>query len=83
MKAIEINTRTDKSGNLRLDYPLNNKDSVVRVIILLEENSEELEEEKRWLYSIQNNPAFDFLNDPEEDIYSLTDGEPIKKAGRN
>ena len=77
MKAIEINTRTDKSGNLRLVYPLNKKDSVVRVIILLEEQNEELEEEKRWLYSIQNNPAFDFLNDPDEDIYSQTDGEPI------
>ena len=77
MKAIEINARTDKFGNLRLDYPLNKKDSVVRVIILLEEKSEEVEEEKRWLYSVQNNPAFDFLYDPEEDIYSQTDGEPI------
>jgi hypothetical protein len=77
MKAIEINTRTDKFGNLKLDYPLNKKDSVVRVIILLEDKSEEMEEEKRWLHSIQNNPAFDFLNDPEEDIYSQTDGEPI------
>ncbi len=77
MKAIEINARTDKFGNLRLDYPLNKKDSVVRVIILLEEKSEEVEEEKRWLYSVQNNPAFDFLNDPEEDIYSQTDGEPL------
>ena len=75
MKAIEINARTDKFGNLRLDYPLNKKDSVVRVIILLEEKSEEVEEEKRWLYSVQNNPAFDFLNDPGEDIYSQTDGE--------
>ncbi len=77
MKAIEINTRTDKFGNLKLDYPLNKKDSIVRVIILLEEEAEESEEEKRWLYSIQNNPAFDFLNDPEEDIYSQTDGELI------
>ena len=77
MKAIEINTRTDKFGNLKLDYPLNKKDSIVRVIILLEENSEVLEEEKQWLYSIQNNPAFDFLNDPDEDIYSQTDGELI------
>jgi hypothetical protein len=77
MKAIEINARTDKFGNLRLDYPLNKKDSVVRVIILLDDKSEELEEENRWLYSFQNNPAFDFLNDPEEDIYSQTDGEPI------
>lgn len=33
--------------------------------------------EKEWLYSAANDPSFDFLKEPEEDIYSLTDGKPF------
>ena len=43
--------------------------------ILDEEKTDD--EESLYLKSISNNPAFDFLNDPAEDIYSLTDGMPI------
>ena len=76
MKAIEINSKTDKHGHLRINYPLNKKNSKVRVIILLIEDNES-EEEKLWMQSISNNPSFDFLKEPEEDIYSLDDGESI------
>jgi len=76
MKAIEINSKTDKHGHLRINYPLNKKNSKVRVIILLIEDDES-EEEKLWMQSISNNPSFDFLKEPEEDIYSLDDGELI------
>lgn len=76
MKAIEINSKTDKHGHLRINYPLNKKNSKVRVIILLIEDNES-EEEKLWMQSISNNPSFDFLKEPEEDIYSLDDGELI------
>ena len=76
MKAIEINSKTDKHGHLRINYPLNKKNSKVRVIILLIEDNES-EEEKLWMQSISNNPSFDFLKEPEEDIYSSDDGEPI------
>jgi len=77
MKAIEINTRTDKQGHLKLNYQLNKKDRKVRVIILIDEQSDDIDEEKEWLISIQSNPAFDFLKEPTENIYSLTDGEPF------
>jgi len=30
-----------------------------------------------WLEAISRNPAFDFLKDPAEDIYSLKDGKPL------
>lgn len=30
-----------------------------------------------WLKAIENNPVFEFLNNKEEDIYSLNDGKPI------
>jgi hypothetical protein len=77
MKAIEITTKTDKYGNLKINYPMNKKESNVRVIILVDEKNEDLDEEKLWMNSISTNPAFDFLKDSHENIYSLTDGEPF------
>jgi hypothetical protein len=77
MKAIEINTKTDKHGHLRINYPLNRKESDVRLIILVDEKNDDTDEEKLWLNSISSNPAFDFLKDVTEYIYSLTDGRPI------
>lgn len=77
MRAIEINSKTDKFGHLKIDYKLNQSERNVRVLILLEDDSYEQEEEKLWMNSISKNPSFDFLNEPAEDIYSLKDGEPI------
>ncbi|MDP2887998.1 MAG: hypothetical protein Q8P34_03410 [Bacteroidota bacterium] len=37
----------------------------------------EVEEETLWLNSISWNPAFDFLSEPSEDIYSQKDREPF------
>lgn len=78
MKAIEINTCTDQFGHLKLDYAIANQQRNVRVILLLEEINDEMNEEKLWIQSISSNPAFDFLKDDCENIYSLTDGKPFK-----
>jgi len=75
MKAIEIKSKTDKKGYLKIDYKLNKIESNVRVLILLDDDSSEQEEESIWMNSISNNRAFHFLNDPAEDIYTLKDGE--------
>ncbi|MEX0811736.1 MAG: hypothetical protein WD048_05930 [Chitinophagales bacterium] len=45
-------------------------------MISIDDNSES-DEEKLWLKSILNNPAFDFLKESEEGIYSINDGEPL------
>jgi hypothetical protein len=74
MQAIETTAQVDQSGNLHLLTPLRLRNQKVRVIILLSESDEI--DDKTWLYAIQN-PAFDFLNEPEEDIYSNQDGNPI------
>lgn len=76
MKAIEINAKTDNSGRLRIDVPLKKINKSVRLIILFSEE-ESFEDEKTWMYANANNPSFDFLKEPEEDIYSLKNGEPI------
>jgi hypothetical protein len=77
MKAIEIKAKTDNTGNLKLDIPLERKNRQVKILILFKEDDELLDDENLWLYSNSNNPSFDFLNEPAEDIYSLNDGEPI------
>jgi len=50
----------------------------VRVIVLspLTENADDLNE-MEWLKAPLKNSAFDFLSDPEEDIYTRNDGKPF------
>ncbi len=76
MKAIEINSKTDKSGHLRINYQLDKSNRNVRVLILLDDDYK-IDEEKLWMDSISKSPSFDFLKDISEDIYSLNDGEPF------
>jgi hypothetical protein len=49
--------------------------SRVRVIILISEEGDI--DEQEWLRAAAVNPAFDFLKEPEEDIYTLADGKPL------
>ena len=76
MKAIELFSKTDKNGHLKINYPLNRPDSKGRILFLLVDEDEK-DEESKWLTSISYNPAFDFLAEEGENIYSLTDGEPF------
>jgi hypothetical protein len=36
-----------------------------------------VDDETEWLYAAAHNPVFQYLYDPAEDIYAITDGEPI------
>ena len=35
--------------------------------------------EQAWLRAASRNPAFEFLNDPEEDLYTAEDGAPFEE----
>ena len=74
MQAIETVGEIDQKGNLILKAPLYLRNKKVRIIILLSEQ-EDLDDQT-WLQAIQN-PAFDFLKEPDEDIYTINDGKPI------
>jgi hypothetical protein len=75
MRAIEISGTIDDQRQLHLDAPLPVAGpSRVRVIILIGE------EEQEWLQAASSNPAFEFLSDPEEDIYSPSDGKPFNEG---
>jgi hypothetical protein len=43
----------------------------------IDEDPEEFPELGEWERAIATNPSFAFLNDPEEDIYTLEDGKPV------
>ncbi len=75
MKAIEAPGKIDSRGNLKLNKQLRLKKKNVKVIILYPEQEEN--PEKEWLTAIASNPAFSFLTEKGENIYSLNDGKPF------
>jgi hypothetical protein len=79
-KALEVMGTIDEKRQLHLDTPLPVAGpSRVRVIILIPEESDI--DETEWLQGAARNPAFDFLKEPEEDIYTLADGKPFHDQG--
>jgi hypothetical protein len=74
MHAIEIETTANDQGKIEVQLSGKYINKKVRVIILSED---ELEEDE-WLHAIATNSAFNFLNEPSEDLYSLTDGKPFR-----
>ena len=80
MTAIEMTGTVDENHQLQLDGVLPFAGPKrVRVIVLspLIENTDDWNE-MEWLKASLSNPAFDFLHDPEEDIYTLNDGQPFR-----
>jgi hypothetical protein len=76
-KAIETMATINAEHQLVLDEPLPiSGPARVRVIVLLPEQTDIGEAE--WLPSGSANPAFDFLNATEEDVYTLSDGRSFQ-----
>lgn len=74
-RAIETTGIIDTQRHLVLDEQLPVVGPTrVRVIILLEETDMN---ETEWLQAGASNTVFDFLKEPEEDIYTLADGRPF------
>ena len=75
-KAIEMKGTINEDHSLILDETLPvDGPKRVRVIILFPAEAEI--EENDWMNAAASNDVFDFLNSPEEDIYTLTDGKPF------
>lgn len=76
MTAIEMTGIVDENRQLKLDGSLPfSGPRRVRVLVL--STIDDDLDEKTWLKAAAKNPAFDFLAEPEEDIYSLEDGDPF------
>ena len=75
-RAIETTGTVDAHHRLLLDEALPIRGpKKVRVIILFPEQDDI--DESQWFQAASRNPSFDFLKDPEEDIYSMNDGKPF------
>lgn len=78
LTAIETTGKIEQNGRIVIDEIFSvNAPVSVKVIVLFPENEELSENE--WMRAAAINEAFDFLNDSDEDIYSLADGKPLDK----
>ena len=76
LTAIELTGTVDERHELHLDGVLPIQGPArVRVIVLYSPLDEW--DEYAWSKAATVSPAFDFLRDPEEDIYTLIDGKPF------
>ena len=76
LTAIELSGTVNEFHQLQLDniIPISGPKRV-RVIVLY--SSDDDNEEEEWIHTATYNHAFDYLHDPEEDIYSIHDGTPF------
>jgi hypothetical protein len=80
MNAIEATGVVDAQHQLRLDKPLPIAgQSRVKVIVLVPEEADI--SETVWTETVATSPAFDFLKDAAEDIYTAADGKPFHDQG--
>ena len=78
MRAIETNGTIEQERRVLLDEPLpSGVAGRVRVLILIEEDEPS---ERDWSRAAARGGSFDFLNAPEEDVYTLQDGKPFDDA---
>jgi hypothetical protein len=76
LRAFEVTGVIDEHRQLHLIEPLPiGGPSRVRVIILVPEQPDI--DETTWLRAAAANPAFHFLKEPREDIYTVSDGKPF------
>lgn len=77
MRAVELNGEIDAEGRLHLDETFHapGRPQRVEVLVLFRDDPEI--DEQEWLLNASKSPSFAFLHDPEEDIYSLSDGKPF------
>lgn len=77
LTAIETTGTIEPNGKIVIDETFAvDAPTSVRVIVLFPE-AEDVSE-NNWMHAAAKNEAFDFLQDAEEDIYSLADGKPVE-----
>lgn len=72
MTAVEITGTIDEHNQLHLDEPLPFTGPKRVRVIVLSPLDDEARDEAAWLQTAAANPAFAYLKDTVEDIYTLT-----------
>jgi hypothetical protein len=76
MTAIETTGTVDADHRLMLDEALPVSEPMRVRVIVLYPVAEGMDEDE-WLRATARNPVFRDLESPEEDVYSLDDGDPF------
>jgi hypothetical protein len=76
MTAIETTGTVDEDHRLRLDEALPVPGPMRVRVIVLYPVAEGMDEDE-WLRAAARNPVFRDLEAPEEEVYSLDDGDPF------
>jgi hypothetical protein len=76
LTAIEMTGIVDQQHRLILDGPLPFVGPARVKVIVLYPLTEEISESE-WLSAAAKNPAFAYLREKSEDIYTLADGKPF------
>ncbi|CAN5338947.1 hypothetical protein BH10ACI1_BH10ACI1_35470 [soil metagenome] len=78
LTAIETTGTIEQNGKIVIDETFSVDAPIsVRVIVLFPESADIHESE--WMQAASKNEAFDFLNEAEEDIYTLNDGKSLEQ----
>lgn len=80
MKAIETTATVKDNKQLILDTPMPHLGKGKVKLIILFPDEDDINETE-WLSSASENPAFDFLKNSGEDIYTHADGRPFNDKG--
>jgi len=80
LRSIEVTIEKDGSVRLPKKVKLSGPRRAILTILdeswPIEENADDWNE-MEWLKASMSNPAFEYLRDPQEDIYTLRDGKPF------
>jgi hypothetical protein len=76
MTAIETTGTIDENRHLRVDGAMPISGPMRVRVLVLYPLADDVDEEE-WLQAATRNPAFAFLHDPAEDVYTPSDGEPF------
>lgn len=76
LTAIELTGTVDQHHRLQLDKPLPFIGPVRVKVIVLYPLAVEISEAE-WLHAAARSPAFAYLRESSEDIYTLADGKPF------
>lgn len=79
MTAIETTGTVDEQHQLRLDADLPLTSPLRVKVIVLYPVMDEMTE-ANWLKAAARNPAFAYLRESAEDLYSPSDGKPLDAA---
>ncbi len=70
LKAVELEGMIDENRQLKIEGQGPQR---VRIILLYPGNEDDDIDEEEWLYAAARNPAFAFLKEDSEDLYTLQD----------